>query len=887
MPAGFAHTCAAMERGSPGTITGGDAAPHLSEDDRLAALAATKLLDSAPEARFDDIVTLVRTICQVPVALVSLVDADRQWFKAKAGLDITETPLTTSVCALAIRQSALFVIPDLAADPRTADFEAVTGPLQARFYAGFPLITTEGAALGTLCAIDTTPRPEGLTAEQRVALEALARQAVLEIERGPRLGIASGGAQGGGSIGAWDWEVVHDRVVADSGFARLYGVDPVVAAAGAPIATFFAGIHPDDQPRVQRAVDDTLANGTPFNCEYRLTQNDGGTRWVVAQGHLQRDADGSPLRFPGISFDIDARKRAEQRLEALVALNDRLREPGDPGDLAFAAAELLGQTFDVSRAGYGTIDPVTETIAVERDWNQPGIASLAGTLHFRDYGTYIEDLKRGRTVTVADADQDPRTRDAADALKGISAQAFINMPVTEQGGFVALLYLNHATARPWSADELAFVREVAERTRVAVERRRAEQELAQLTVSLEEQVEDRTRDLLAAEEQLRQAQKMEAVGQLTGGLAHDFNNLLAGISGALEMMQVRIDQGRIAELGRYVVAAQGAARRAAALTHRLLAFSRRQTLDPKPVDVNRLITGMEDLIRRTVGPAIEVEMVGAGGLWPALVDPNQLENALLNLCINARDAMPEGGRITVETANKWLDERTGRERQLEPGQYLSLCVTDTGTGMSPEVQARAFDPFYTTKPLGEGTGLGLSMIYGFARQSGGQVRIYSEVGLGTTMCIYLPRHHGALDAAAGETAVQGDVATLAPAHRRVLVVDDEPTIRMLVVELLDELGYVTIEAGDGAAALSLLASGARIDLLVTDVGLPGGMNGRQVADAVLAQQPDTKVLFITGYAENAVIGNGQLAPNMAVITKPFHMDIFTAKVRELLVDRGA
>ena len=422
---------------------------------------------------------------------------------------------------------------------------------------------------------------------------------------------------------------------------------------------------------------------------------------------------------------------------------------------------------------------------------------------------------------------------------------------------------------------------MGERTRDAVERRRAEAELADLNASLERQVEERTRDLMVAEEHLRQAQKMEAVGQLTGGLAHDFNNLLTGITGAIEMMQVRIRQGRIGELERYASAAQGAAKRAAALTHRLLAFSRRQTLDPKPTDINKLVQGIHDLVQRTVGPEIEVEMVGAAGLWPAMVDPNQLENALLNLCINARDAMPDGGRITIETANRWLDERSGRERDLDPGQYLSLCVTDTGTGMTSEVQARAFDPFYTTKPMGEGTGLGLSMIYGFARQSGGQVRIYSELGEGTTMCIYLPRHYG--DAEIDEDLDTALLQTTKSDGRStVLVVDDEPTIRMLVIEILEELGHTTLEAGDGAAAMRLLATGAHVDLLVTDVGLPGQMNGRQVAEAALALLPALKVLFITGYAENAVIGNGQLAPNMALVTKPFAMDVIAARISAML-----
>lgn len=682
------------------------------------------------------------------------------------------------------------------------------------------------------------------------------------------------------SVGSWDWDVVADRVTANPAFARLYGVDPAAAREGAALDSFFAAMHPHDAPRVRAEIAEALASGRPFESDYRLCQPDGRARWVAARGRAQFDANGHAIRFPGISFDIDARKSAELRLQALVQLNDALREPGDPAHIAHAAVEILGRMLDVSRCGYGTIDREAETIVTESPWCAPGIEPLPSVLHFRDYGSYIEDLKRGETVAIDNAYNDPRTRDTAEGLKGLAALSFINMPVTEQGGFVALLYLNNAVPRPWLPEEVAFVRDIAERVRDAVERRRVEQELAALTASLEQQVEARTRELMVAEAHLRQAQKMEAVGQLTGGLAHDFNNMLTGISGAIEMMQVRISQGRIGELERYANAAHGAARRAAALTHRLLAFSRRQTLDPKPTDINRLIDSLRDLIQRTVGPGITIEVVGAGGLWPAMVDPNQLENALLNLCINARDAMPDGGSITIETANRWLDQRTAKERDLEPGQYLSVCVTDTGTGMTPEVQARAFDPFYTTKPMGEGTGLGLSMIYGFARQSGGQVRIYSELGQGTTMCIYLPRHYG--DTVEERAPMPAAVAIPGEGRHAVMVVDDEPTIRMLVVEILEELGHTVLEAGDGAAALRLLATGAHVDLLVTDVGLPGQMNGRQVADAAMALLPALKVLFITGYAENAVIGSGPLDPNMALVTKPFAMDVITDRITSML-----
>ena len=386
-------------------------------------------------------------------------------------------------------------------------------------------------------------------------------------------------------------------------------------------------------------------------------------------------------------------------------------------------------------------------------------------------------------------------------------------------------------------------------------------------------------ELAKAQEALRQSQKMEAIGQLTGGIAHDFNNLLAGISGSLELLERRLTEGRYGGLERYIVGAQSSARRAAALTQRLLAFSRRQTLDPKPTNVNRLISGMEELIRRTVGPSIEVEVVGAGGLWTTKIDPSQLESALLNLCINARDAMPDGGHITIETANKWLDERAAKERELPPGQYVSLCVTDTGTGMTPDVIAHAFDPFFTTKPLGQGTGLGLSMIHGFVRQSGGQVRIYSELGKGTTICLYLPRFIGELDeAVAPETLHDADLGR----GETVLVIDDEPTVRMLMVEVLEEAGYVAIEASDGPAGLKILQTDVRIDLLISDVGLPGGMNGRQVADAARAIRPDLKVLFVTGFAENATIRHGHLDAGMQVIAKPFVMAALANKVREII-----
>ncbi|NQD79453.1 response regulator [Pseudomonas sp. CrR14] len=388
--------------------------------------------------------------------------------------------------------------------------------------------------------------------------------------------------------------------------------------------------------------------------------------------------------------------------------------------------------------------------------------------------------------------------------------------------------------------------------------------------------------LAQVEEQLRQAQKMDAVGQLTGGIAHDFNNLLAGIIGNLELLGSRISQGNIGGLERYTGAALGAANRAANLTHRLLAFSRRQTLAPKPINVNHLVQDLEELLQRTVGPHIQVEFDPAASPWTVLVDPNQLENAVLNLCINARDAMPEAGTLGITTRNVTLTLEQAQMHDVPPGEYLSLQVSDTGSGMAQPIIARAFDPFFTTKPTGKGTGLGLSMIYGFARQSGGMAYIESCVDDGTTVYILLPRDHQLAQAPDAAPQPGESLKTLPAPHKNILLVDDETTLRELIGEVLEELGYAVLHAENGPRALDILQSSAAIDLLLSDVGLPGGMNGRQVADAAREIRPGLKVLFITGYAESSVMHADDLDVDMQVLTKPFEIDTLACRVTQLL-----
>ncbi|WP_239016951.1 ATP-binding protein [Sphingomonas ginkgonis] len=643
-------------------------------------------------------------------------------------------------------------------------------------------------------------------------------------------------------------DYVH--IEANSGYERHTGIAGIVGKKLSDVA-------PGDEAAWLELYGGVLTTGEPIRFEREFAAV--GRHIEVSAARIEPPS----LRQVSVLFrDVTARKRAETALRESEAV---ARENIERVQLALAAGAIVGTwLWDIATDCFTVDEAFARAFGLDPAIGRNGLSleQIVATVHPDDkneLGAAIERAVR---------------RGGSHAHQFRVARADGRYCWIEAAGRV-----HHAPdGTPTSFPGVLI--DIEERRAVEAERDRTAAALRALNETLEQRVVERTAELMQAEEKLRQAQKMEAVGQLTGGLAHDFNNLLAGISGSLELMNARLSQGRLEDTERYMTAALGATRRAAALTHRLLAFSRRQTLDPKPTNVNALVNGMTDLIQRTVGPEIRVETVGASGLWPALVDSSQLENALLNLCINARDAMPHGGRITIETANKWLDQQAAEMHDVPEGQYLSLCVSDTGSGMSPEVIAKVFDPFFTTKPLGEGTGLGLSMIYGFAKQSGGQVRIYSEVGEGTTVCIYLPRHYGEVADPALPQARPAPGPTAS--GETVLVVDDEPTVRMLVTDVLEELGFATIEAHDGASGLEVLRSDTRIDLLITDVGLPGGMNGRQMADAARRQRPGLSILFITGYAENAVLGNGHLEPGMELLTKPFAVDTLANRVRQII-----
>ena len=726
-----------------------------------------------------------------------------------------------------------------------------------------PVLDESGTPAGVICVFaDTTER---VAADRRLTIERERQRLMLQKMPG---------------FVALLSEPAHRFLYVNDAFVKLSGKRTFVGQTVRDVFPELAG-----QGFFER-LDQVFSSGKSLTARalpIALRRLDGN-RFIDFQFEPVRDDEGTVTGIFVGGYDVTDRVREERRREALLKLDDRLREIDDTHECAYVSAEILGDALAACRVGYGDIDTRAGTITVGRTWSLPGLTDVSGPHDFADYGTYVDELRSGRTVTVTDVEEDPRTKDRAAVFHALGIRAFLDAPVMEAGRAVVEVFVHSATRRIWTEEDVVLAHEFAERTRATIARKEAEQELRLLNETLERRVGERTAELMKAEESLRQSQKMEAVGQLTGGIAHDFNNLLVGITGSLELLQRRVAAGRSDGIERFASTAMNSAQRAAALTQRLLAFARRQPLDPKRVDANRLIASMEDLLRRSLGPGIALEMVSSGGLWLTQCDPNQLENAILNLAINSRDAMPDGGRLTVETANSHLDEAYVRSAgwDIKAGQYVCISATDTGTGMPADIIAKAFDPFFTTKPLGQGTGLGLSMLYGFVKQSGGHVKIYSEVGQGTTIKIYLPRFRDASDGSLSSTPAHADLGELnAEAGETVLVIDDEASVRMLVTETLEELGYAAMEAAEGRAALRILESDARIDLLVTDVGLPG-LNGRQIADAARVFRPNLKVLFMTGYAHNAAIGNHALQPGMKIITKPFPLDELAKTIRDMI-----
>jgi PAS domain S-box-containing protein len=603
-------------------------------------------------------------------------------------------------------------------------------------------------------------------------------------------------------------------------------------------------IHPEDREVTEKKFRGAVASDVrEYSVRYRIIRpSDGETRWISVKSTIERDANGKPIRLVGAHTDVTEQVMAEQ---ALRQSEERYRK------LADQLSELnatLAQRVEEKTRERDRIWNVSQDLLVVA--NRNGVWQTVNPAWTRTLGWSEAELLNRTSQWLEHPDDGGITRAQVEKLGAEETTVRFESRFRHKDGSYRWL--------SWTG--------VADPNQIYAVAR---------DVTAEKAAAER---LKATEEALRQSQKMEAVGQLTGGIAHDFNNLLTGIVGSLDLLQTRLNQGRTDNVARYINAAMTSANRAAALTHRLLAFARRQPLIPKGVDANALVVSLEDLLRRTIGETIDLEIAASNGLWDTLCDPNQLESALLNLAINARDAMPDGGRLTITTANARLDSITADTPALTPGDYICIDVTDTGVGMSAEVAARAFDPFFTTKPIGQGTGLGLSMIYGFARQSNGHATIESRIGQGTSVKLYLPRHHG--DGAA-EQAAAVKAAEHAATGETVLVVEDEPVVRGVILEMLQDQGYRTLDAVDGPSGLRILRQDERIDLLVTDVGLPG-MNGRQLADQARETRPDLKILFITGYAESVAISDGFLQAGMEMITKPFELDNLARKIRAMV-----
>ncbi|MCZ0961579.1 ATP-binding protein [Paracoccus benzoatiresistens] len=735
-----------------------------------------------------------------------------------------------------------------------------------------PVFGDDGRIAGLLCVTNET------------TARILAERARAKADERLNLAMAAGN-----SVGIWDWEVPEDRVTADSRFAALYGVDKAMAAGGARVEEFFKGIHPDDRPRVEAEVAQAVRTVGLFSSEYRLLRADGTIRWVSAQGRSIPGPDGRCIRLPGVSYDITEVKEAELKLRAAKEEREfvleqigRQRVLTDPREILHRSSEALGRRLGVNRVGFYRLTG-PDSICHEASWTDGTLDPLIGMQPTNHYGIHADTERRaGRCLVFGDSRRDADGQLAPYADEGVLAGLCV--PLLTNGRWAAGIYLHQAAVRSWTEPEVTLAKEIVQQTWLAMERaeallslnRRIEEQdatIAQREIVLRDEFARRE----AAELQLRQLQKMEAVGQLTGGIAHDFNNMLAVVISGLNLTQRQLARGNT-DVGQYIEGALEGANRAAALTQRLLSFSRQQPLEPAVVDANGLLTGLSDMLSRSLGETIVLETLLQPDLWAIKLDRNQLENAIVNLAVNARDAMPNGGRVLLQTKNVHLNGNQARALGMEPGEHVRIRVKDTGSGMTPEVLSKAFDPFFTTKPTGRGTGLGLSQVYGFIRQSGGHVSIRSQTGEGTIVDLYLPRcQEGAFQTPRDQAA---DVPLGRP-EDVILVVEDEDRVRSFTVSALRELGYAVLEAASGTAALALLDARQDIRLLFTDVVMPQ-MTGPQLVDQAQALRPDLRVLYTSGYTGKSLETDDRIRSGGNFLPKPFSFDQLARKINDVL-----
>jgi PAS domain S-box-containing protein len=687
---------------------------------------------------------------------------------------------------------------------------------------------------------------------------------------------------------------------------RLNGIS--AEAALADPRAIYALIHPDDADLVAEAEAKSILTGEPFDLEVRMCRPDHTWRWNRLSSAPRALADGSVL-FDGVQADTDARRKIQERLreetQALQTLNRAGAAVAADIELETVVQTVIDGGVEITGAAFGAFfyNVLDEQGARYTLYSLSGVPREAFANFPMPRATKIfGPTFNGEGVMISDdITRDPRYGKSGPYFgmpEGhLPVRSYLAVPVRSRSGEVlGGLFFGHPETGRFKERHAEFIGGLASQAAVAIDnarlfqsaqseiaqRRKAEVELHALNATLEERIAQEVEERSKAEDALRQAQKMEAVGQLTGGVAHDFNNLLTVIIGGLDTIK-RSKPGDEVRIQRAATMALQGAERAADLTTRLLAFSRRQPLKPTPADLNLLMRNMTELLHRTLGETVELEGVLSPRLWTVEVDPNQLESAILNLALNARDAMPSGGKLTIETANASLDESyRAIDAEVVPGQYVLVSVSDTGQGMDPETAKKAFEPFFTTKDVGKGTGLGLSMVYGFVKQSGGHVTIYSEPGQGTTVKLYFPRYLGGRGVEAQQVS---DQAPLGHGDEVVLVVEDNPDVRAYSVMVLGELGYGVLEAGEADEALAIIKGHSRIDLLFTDVVLPG-KSGRQLAEAAQLLRPGLRVLFTTGYSRNAIVHQGRLDAGVHLLSKPFTFEQLAGRVRDVIDDRG-
>lgn len=685
-------------------------------------------------------------------------------------------------------------------------------------------------------------------------------------------------------IGTWDYDPLNDILRWDSRCKEVFGLPPDADVSYE--GSFLRGIHPEDRQRAHEAVSAALKPHSPasYNIEYRTVGiEDGVERWIAATGRAIF-SNGQATRFIGTVLDISAQKKTERHLRIL---NDTGASVARERDLEKIVQIVTDAGVELTGAQFGAF--FYNVLAAGGDSYM--LYSLSGVPRsaFENFPmprntAMFEPTFRGTGVVRSDdVLQDPRYG-RNEPRKGmpeghLPVRSYLAVPVISRSGEVlGGLFLGHAEVGKFHEEHETALLGIAGHAASAIDNARLLTKLEALNAELEQRVADEIGERMKAEEQLRQSQKMEAVGQLTGGIAHDFNNMLAVILGSLNLAKRRLSKGEV-NVDRFLEGAIDGANRAATLTQRLLAFSRQQPLAPEVLDINRMVGEMSELLERSLGELVHLETVLAAGLWRVKADPAQLESAVINLAVNARDAMPKGGRLTIETSNASIDRKYAREYALAPGQYVLIAVTDNGTGIPADMLGKVFDPFFTTKVVGKGTGLGLSQVYGFVRQSGGHVKIYSEVDVGTTVKIYLPRFIGE------ETTSDSSRGIIHPGashqNETILVVEDDERVRSISSESLRELGYTVIEAASAMEAIRTIENGTVPDLLFTDVVMPE-MTGAELAAQLSKRHPGLKVLFTTGYTRNAIVHNGMLDAGKHLLSKPFAIEDLAAKIRNLL-----